>query len=75
MTFCTKATTTKKRSHICLNYMRSYLPNLAKVARSSTTKIYTKNIVVKMLKSKARVEFVKQGDKNLRDEGGLLDLL
>ena len=49
--------------------------NLAEGGRGFDNEDFYRNIVVKMLKPKGRVEYVQRGGKNLRDENDVLDLL
>ena len=51
------------------------LPNLAKGGTKFDDEDFYQNIIAKTLKPRARVDYVKQGGKNLHTEDKVLDLL
>ena len=51
------------------------LPNMSKGRRKFDTEEFHRNITTQTLHEKARVEFIKRGRRNLRDEDNVLDLL
>ena len=51
------------------------LPHMCKGGSKFDDEDFHRNIIVATLHKKARVEYVKRGGRNLRDEDGVLDLL
>ena len=51
------------------------LPNMCEGGSKFDDEDFHRNIIVATLHEKARVEYIKRGGRNLRDEDGVLDLL